>query len=213
MTFTWKPSTKCLECSDLQPATNFPDMKLLTRYNLPLSEQTASCPRVCFFPPCNERQASHYVRSCNARLTSFFQCLQKFYLLQCCQVLVLQLSLYLLNAISNKTDGCGMSCIHLFSKATNTTRSLLQVFSKLLLQVSLCYLQVNRRHKLSQISSWRSCTHQTGSHWISLLLDTRPAFSDSSSALNRLTLSSAWTKWKRNLLQWFVQRLPGHSAS
>ena len=68
MTFTWKPSTKCLECSDLQPAINFPDMKLLTRYNLPLSEQTASCPRVCFFPPCNERQASHYVRSCNARL-------------------------------------------------------------------------------------------------------------------------------------------------
>ena len=40
------------------------------------------------------------------------------------------------------------SCVHLFSKATNTTRSLLQVFSKLLLQVSLCYLQVNNRHKL-----------------------------------------------------------------
>ena len=106
-----------------------------------------------------------------------------------------------------------VSCVHLFSKATNTTRSLLQVFPKLLLQGSLCYLQVNRRRKLSQISSWRSCTHQTSSHWISLLLDTRPAFSASSSALNRLTLSSAWTKWKRNLLQWFVHRLPGQCAS
>ena len=51
-----------------------------------------------------------------ARLKCFFQCLQKFYLLQCCQVLVLQLSLYLLNAISNKTDGCGCHVFIFFPK-------------------------------------------------------------------------------------------------
>ena len=159
----------------------------------PRSGLTASCPRVCCFPPCNERQASHYVRSCNARLPDWPVSSSAF--------ISFTSSSAVRSLFFNSACTCAASAISTWTRCQNRhatffkksskndfSTSLQRVFFKLFFQGSLCYL-LKRRQIVHHDQPMTGCYL---------------TFSDSSSAFNRLTLSSAWRK---HTLWWFAFHL------
>ena len=173
MTFTWKHSTKCLECSGLKPVTKLTDMELLTWYNLPLSGLIASCPQVCFSPPWH----ANLCRAAGPDWPVSFRAFRSFTSSSAVRLLFCNSACtWETHAIWNKTGRCGMSRLHFTSFYSRSKLHNKKPCSSLPQAASPCQPLLPASEQQAQISSSRSFTHKTGSYWISLLVDTpRPS--------------------------------------